>query len=140
MPKFTEHALEMSIMQLFENQGYTYVSGNDISRPLGEVILEEDLKEYLRKKYKKDEITESEIDSIILFMRAVSGTLYETNRVVYSLMQDGFVFNREDATKKDIYIELIDYKEPDNNIFKIVNQFEIEGYNYQTRIPDGIVL
>lgn len=139
MPKFTEHALEMSIMQLFENQGYTYVSGNDISRPLGEVILEEDLKEYLRNKYKKDEITESEIDSIILFMRAVSGTLYETNKVVFSLIQDGFVFNREDATKKDIYIELIDYKEPDNNIFKIVNQFEIEGYNYQTRIPDGIV-
>lgn len=139
MPKFDEHALEMSIMRLFEEQGYTYVSGNSISRPLGEVIIENDLREFLRNRYNNDGITESEIDSIILFMRAVSGTLYETNKVVYSLIQDGFIFNRENPEKKDLYIELIDYKEAKNNIFKIVNQFEIEGYNYQTRIPDGIV-
>ena len=139
MPKFDEHALEMSIMKLFEEQGYTYVSGNSISRPLGEVIIEDDLRQYLKEKYRKDDITDSEIDSIILFMRAVSGTLYETNKVVYNLIQDGFIFNREDIENKDLYIELIDYKEPNNNIFKIVNQFEIEGYNYQTRIPDGIV-
>lgn len=139
MAIFNEHALEMSIMKLFEEQGYTYVSGNSISRPLGEVIIEDDLRQYLKEKYKKDEITDSEIDSIILFMRAVSGTLYETNKVVYNLIQDGFIFNRENIDNKDLYIELIDYKEPDNNIFKIVNQFEIEGYNYQTRIPDGIV-
>lgn len=52
---------------------------------------------------------------------------------------DGFIFNREDHTKKDIYIELIDFDEPEKNVFKIVNQFEIEGINNQLRIPDGIV-
>ena len=52
---------------------------------------------------------------------------------------DGFIFNREDHTKKDLYIELIDFDEPEKNVFKIVNQFEIEGINNQLRIPDGIV-
>ncbi len=52
---------------------------------------------------------------------------------------DGFIFNREDHTKKDLYIELIDFDEPAKNVFKIVNQFEIEGINNQLRIPDGIV-
>ena len=26
---------------------------------------------------------------------------------------DGFIFNREDHTKKDLYIELIDFDEPE---------------------------
>lgn len=136
---FNEHALEMSIMQLLENKGYTHITGADIQREKSEVLLLDDLRSYLRERYKKDNITESEIDSIILSLRAVSGTLYECNKTVFRMIADGFVFNREDRSQKDIYVELIDYENPDNNIFKIVNQLEIEGYNYQIRIPDGIV-
>ena len=55
------------------------------------------------------------------------------------MLCDGFILNREDRTQKDIYIELIDFDTPENNIFKAVNQFEIEGINNQLRIPDGIV-
>ncbi len=136
---FNEHALEMSIMKLFENKGYTHITGADIQREKSEVLLLDDLRSYLRERYKKDNITESEIDSIILSLRAVSGTLYECNKTVFRMIADGFVFNREDHSQKDIYVELIDYEKPDNNTFKIVNQLEIEGYNYQIRIPDGIV-
>ena len=136
---FNEHALEMSIMKLFENKGYTHITGADIQREKSEVLLLDDLRSYLRERYKKDNITESEIDSIVLSLRAVSGTLYECNKTVFRMIADGFVFNREDRSQKDIYVELIDYENPDNNIFKIVNQLEIEGYNYQIRIPDGIV-
>lgn len=136
---FNEHALEMSIMKLFENKGYTHITGADIQREKSEVLLLDDLRSYLRERYKKDNMTESEIDSIILSLRAVSGTLYECNKTVFRMIADGFVFNREDHSQKDIYVELIDYENPDNNTFKIVNQLEIEGYNYQIRIPDGIV-
>lgn len=55
------------------------------------------------------------------------------------MLCDGFILNREDRTQKDLYIELIDFDTPENNIFKVVNQFEIEGVNNQLRIPDGIV-
>ena len=139
MINFNEHALEMSIMQLFEGEGYTYISGNQIHRERTEVLLVDDLKQYLYKRYAKDGITTSEVESIILSLRNISGTIYEANKAVYKLICDGFILNREDRTQKDIFIELIDFDNSNNNIFKVVNQFEIDGINNQRRIPDGIV-
>ena len=139
MTNFNEHALEMSIMQLFKEQGYTYISGDQIHRERTEVLLADDLKQYLYSRYAKDGITPSEVESIVLMLRNTSGTLYEANKAIYKMLCDGFIFNREDRTQKDIFIELIDFEKPENNIFKAVNQFEIVGMNNQMRIPDGIV-
>ena len=136
---FNEHALEMSIIELLQNKGYTHQTGSELLREKPEVLIVDDLKEYLRTRYAADKLTESEIDSIILSLRTVCGTLYEANKTTMSMIIDGFVFNREDRDKKDIFVELINYEEPEKNIFKIVNQLEIEGYNYQIRIPDGII-
>lgn len=139
MANFNERALELSIIELLQNKGYIHQTGSELSREKSEVLIVDDLKEYLRTRYVSDELTESEIDSIILSLRTVGGTLYESNKAVLSMIIDGFVFNREDREKKDIFIELINYNEPKKNIFKIINQLEIEGYNYQIRIPDGII-
>lgn len=139
MANFNEHALEMSIMELFKDEGYIHLNGSQIHRERTEVLLQEDLKQYLYNRYAKDGITPSEVDGILLMLRNISGTLYEANKAFYKLLCDGFILNREDRTQKDIYIELIDFDTPENNIFKAVNQFEIEGINNQLRIPDGIV-
>ena len=136
---FNERALEQSIIELLQNKGYIHQTGSELLHEKSEVLIVDDLKEYLRTRYASDELTESEIDSIILSLRTVGGTLYEANKTVMSMIIDGFVFNREDRDKKDIFIELINYEDPKKNIFKIVNQLEIEGYNYQIRIPDGIM-
>ena len=139
MANFNEHALEMSIMELFTEEGYTYVSGDKIHRERTEVLLKEDLKQYLYNRYAQDGITPSEVDSIVLMLKSVSGTIYEANKAVYKMLCDGFIFNREDRSQKDLYIELIDFDTPENNIFKVVNQFEIGYGNNERRIPDGIV-
>ena len=139
MANFNEHALEMSIMELLKDEEYTYLNGNQIHRERTEVLLVDDLKQYLYSRYASDGITPSEVDSIILMLRNISGTIYEANKAVYKMICDGFIFNREDITQKDLYIELIDFDTPENNIFKAVNQFEIEGINNQIRIPDSIV-
>lgn len=139
MANFNEHALEMSIMELFKNEGYIYLSGEQIHRERSEILLVDDLKQYLYNRYAKDGIMPSEVDSIILMLRNISGTLYGANKEVFKLICDGFIFNREDRTQKDLYIELIDFDTPKNNIFKVVNQFEIQGIDNQLRIPDGIV-
>lgn len=139
MANFNEHALEMSIMELFQDEGYTYVSGDKIHRERTEVLLANDLKQYLLNRYAKDGITVSEVESIILKLRNVAGTIYEANKSVLQMICNGFILNREDRTQKDIFIELVDFETPENNIFKIVNQFEIEGMNKQLRIPDGII-
>ena len=139
MANFNEHALEMSIMELFTEEGYTYLSGAQIHRERTEVLLKEDLKQYLYSRYAQDGITPSEVDSIVLMLKSVSGTIYEANKAVYKMICDGFIFNREDRSQKDLYIELVDFDTPENNIFKVVNQFEIGYGNNERRIPDGIV-
>ena len=139
MVNFNEHALEMSIMELFKEQGYIYLNGSQIHRERTEVLLMDDLKQYLYNRYAADGITPSEVDGIALMLRNISGTLYEANKAVYKLLCDGFILNREDRTQKDLYIELIDFDNAENNIFKAVNQFEIGYGNNERRIPDGIV-
>lgn len=139
MPNFNEHSLEMSIMELFRDQDYTYLNGKQIHRVKTEVLLVEDVKQFLCNRYAKDCITANEVEGIILMLRNTSGTIYEANKAIYKMLCDGFVLNREDRTQKDLYIQLIDFETPENNIFKAVNQFEIQGINNQLRIPDGIV-
>ena len=136
---FNEHALEMSIMELFQDEEYTYINGKSIIRDMSDVLLADDLRKYLHDRYSSEGITDSEIDGIVLNLRSISGTIYEANKAVYKLLCDGFILNREDRSQKDLYISLIDFEAPEKNIFKIVNQFEISGMNNQTRIPDAII-
>lgn len=139
MQIFNEHALEMSIMELFQDEEYTYINGESLIRNKSDVLLADDLRKYLHDCYSSDGISDSEIDGIVLSLRNISGTIYDANKAVYKRLCDGFILNREDRSQKDLYISLIDFETPENNIFKIVNQFEIEGMNNQTRIPDAII-
>ena len=82
MANFNEHALEMSIMELLKDEGYTYVSGDQIHRERTEVLLTDDLKQYLYNRYAADGLTPSEVESIILMLRNISGTIYEANKAV----------------------------------------------------------
>ena len=48
--KYNEHELEMSIIQMFEEKGYTYIQENDdwiVNRKLDDFIIEDDLLEAL---------------------------------------------------------------------------------------------
>lgn len=138
MSNFNEHALEMSIMELFTNEEYIYLSGDKIHREKTDVLLTDDIKQYLLNRYSDQGLTMSEIDIIIHMLRTLPCTLYEANKAFMKMVSDGFVFTREDRSQKDVFIELLNYEEPEKNIFKIVNQIEIQG-SEQLRIPDGIV-
>lgn len=54
MTKFNEHSLEMSIMELFQDEGYFYLNGEQIHRERSEVLLMDDLRQYLLNRYAKD--------------------------------------------------------------------------------------
>ncbi len=160
MSKFTEAKLEQAFIELLENEGFVHCLGNTIARADDEVLIEEDLKNYLLSRYRKEQLTEIEVQSIILQLKTLSSSdLYESNKKIIRWLADGFILKREDRTQKDIHIELIDYSglppqiqsrdldnivaEPnshygsDHNIYKFVNQFEIIGS--EKRIPDGII-
>lgn len=138
MSHFDEHTLEMSIMELFQQEGYIYTNGEEINKEASDVILREDLRAYLRSRYAKDGITELEVESVIAILTAANGfLLYDKNVSTYRLMTEGFSLKREDKTQPDLFIEPIDFENKSNNTFRIVNQLEIQGD--VKRIPDGIV-
>ena len=138
MSHFNEHALEMAIMELFEQQGYSYVNGETIHKELSDVVLRDDLRMYLMDRYAEACITPLEVERVIARLTADNGApLYQQNAQTYRLMTEGFAIKREDASQPDLFVEVIDFENTDRNIFKIVNQLEIKGL--ERRIPDGIV-
>ena len=138
MTHFNEHALEMAIMELFEQEGYIYTNGEQVHKEQSDVLLRDDLAMYLRGRYADDDITPLDIETITAKLSADSGgSLYDNNVYTYRLITEGFAIHREDLTKTDLYVQPIDFDNIDNNIFRIVNQLEIKGY--ERRIPDGII-
>ena len=138
MSYFNEHTLEMAIMELFEQQGYSYVNGETIHKELSEVLLRDDLRMYLMDRYSREGITALEVERVLAKLTADNGApLYVLNAQTYRLMTEGFTIKREDASKLDLFVEVIDFENTERNIFKVVNQLEIKGT--QKRIPDGIV-
>lgn len=140
MTHFNEHTLEMAIMELFQQEGYTYTNGEEIHKEIGDVLLRDDLRMYLRCRYREEGITPLEIESAIAKLTASVGfSLYENNVYTYRLMTEGFSLKREDRALPNLFIEPIDFSEDGatNNLFRIVNQLQIQGR--ETRIPDGIV-
>lgn len=138
MTHFKEHALEMAIMELFEQEGYIYTHGEQIHKELSDVLLRDDLRMYLRSRYAEEGITALEVENVIARLTAdAGGSYYENNVHTYRLITEGFTIKREEATDGDLFIEPIDFATESNNIFRIVNQLEIKGT--EKRIPDGIV-
>ena len=138
MTKFTESKLENAIIELLGEVDIPHVLGGDISRDATEVLLKDDLRIFLSQKYSAEKLTGSEINSIIRKLEVFSHSdLYDSNKAIMKMIADGFLFKRENHKQKDLLIQLIDYSSEDKNIYKIVNQLEIFGY--EKRIPDGIL-
>lgn len=160
--KFTEEKLEKVFTELLGQEGFAHHSGITIDRKPEEVLIEEDLRAFLLSQYAPQGIAINEVNSIILRLKSLPASdLYESNKTFLRVLSDGFILKREDRNQKDICIQLIDYAglnkhhqpnedelisiaaEPevqyptDNNIYKFVNQLEIQGN--EKRIPDGII-
>lgn len=140
MSHFNEYALELSIMELFQQEGYLYTNGEEIHKEADEVLLRDDMCTYLSNHYREVGITSLEIESVWAKLTANTGlSLYDNNAQTYRLITEGFSLKREDTALPDLFIEPIDFSEEGkgNNLFRIVNQLEIKGM--EKRIPDGIV-
>lgn len=107
-------------------------------RNSSDVLMKSALREFLAKRYQTDAITEVEIEQIIHKLEYLPASdLYDSNKAIMKWVSDGFLLKRDDASQKDLYIQLIDYDELENNHFSLVSQMEIQGY--ERRIPDGIL-
>lgn len=139
MRRFNEASLEQVVIERLEENGFTYVYGDDIERETTDVLIREDLVSYLKSRY--PELTEAERARFIKTLdnySAGAGALYDSNREIFRIISTGVIFHRDDPQDKDVFIRLIDYDAPDANLFKVVNQFTVKGAS-ETRIPDVVV-
>lgn len=165
--KFTEEKFEDALIKQLEAQGYPYVHGEKIVRTDDEqVLIEQDLLDYLLAQYKADGLTQAEAQQIVRQLKVLPASdLYESNRSFCTWLANGFAFKRDDRSQKDLHIQLVDSQaitaalpqlfetlqhtplaadakasyNIDGNIYKVVSQLEIIGTQNQARIPDVIL-
>lgn len=137
--KYYESDYEEAIIDLLVQQGWEYTHGGSIARNNREVLLVNDLTEYLQQRY--TDLQASDIEELINRLRHVSGqTHFELLRNTYYLVRDGFRYTRN-LDGKIFDIEFVDFDQQNkNNVYRCVNQFEV-GYGLKDdiRIPDVLI-
>jgi type I restriction enzyme R subunit len=133
---FNENELELAIIDLFKQESYIHQSGESIHRKLTDILLTDDLVAFLSKRY--NDLTATEVEKIINNIKLIAHIPQFLGAMeTFWLLNNGFDLPRDDKTKIAKHIDYIDFDNPANNTFKIVNQFTIEGE--RTRRPDSII-
>lgn len=121
--KFTEAKLEQAVVELLGEQGYPHLLGGELSRNNSDVLIKDDLRAFLTKRYAKNNITAGEVDSIIAKLEKLPASdLYESNKTFCKWLSDGFLLSRErgmvagSAAQKDLYVQLLDYDNVEQGI------------------------
>lgn len=112
MAAFNEAQLEQAFVELFKNEGYDYVHGENITRDTRDVILYDDLRHFLQKRYKTEGITEDEINRAIAKLEtSEGGGVYAENVEALRLLQEGFSLKRTNPELPNLYVCPVDYAE-----------------------------
>ena len=134
--KYYEDDYELAVLELLTNAGWEYECGYDIHRETDDVILREDFRDYLTRRY--GYFSDDEIDALIAHITSFSNqSLYRSMKQTYKLLQKGFFLRRDDGSEQ--FIDFFDYGiDGDSvNVFKAVNQFEF--IEYKSRRPDVVL-
>lgn len=135
---FTESGFENAVLELFQHQGYEYQCGYSLHRTNEEILLVDDFKDYLTKRYASLNLQENEISFILHNLLSSRGTsLYSTMKATLCTLQNGITLDRSAYGMKEEFIEYFDFSNADNNVFKVVNQFEVK--DAALRRPDIVV-
>jgi len=146
MTRITEDHLETYVIEELVNQGYSYLYGPDIavdgSSPerasYQEVVLIDRLRSAV-KKLNPSIPYDAQEDSIRQVLRLTSTDLLTANEQFHNFLANGVeVEYRLAGEDKAGIVSLVDYTNPDNNEFLVINQFTIVENSVNKR-PDVIV-
>ena len=135
---FTEADYENSVIELFENLGYSHIYAPELDRDYAFPFLEDDLKSCLERV--NNNLPYAAIAEAMSMLRDFeSGSLVQRNEIFMNYLQNGITVKYlENGEERTNIVYLIDYKNIDNNDFCVLNQFTyIENGN--NRRPDVIV-
>jgi type I restriction enzyme R subunit len=145
MAVISEDHIEQIIIQEFIDLGYSYVNGADISpegtaqeREYNEVVLKNRLLTAI-SKLNPNVPFEAQEEAVKKVLRTDSPNLFQNNYQVHKYLTDGVdVEYRKGNRIVGDKVWLIDYENPTNNEFLVVNQFTIIENNVNKR-PDLIL-
>ena len=134
---YCESDFEYAFIRYLEAEEWSYASGNSLSRASRRDVLDiDDIEKFLSKT--NPDLIKDEIDQIIDNIRLVGAESdFSTLHKVYGWLVDGMQFIPQSGIAR--MVQLIDYDNPHNNYFKVVNQLVVEYTNNgrkSTRRPD----
>lgn len=96
------------------------------------------MRSFLTARYATENLSDVEIQKIINKLNLINATpLYIGNREAFWLVNEGVDLIRDDISKVALHVDYIDFDHPENNIFKVVNQYSVQGEHL--RRPDLLV-
>jgi type I restriction enzyme R subunit len=145
MAVISEDHIEQVIIQEFIELGYQYINGTDISpdgsmpeREYNEVVLKNRLQEAIAK-FNPSIPYEAQEEALRKVLRSDSPNLFQNNYTFHKYLTEGveIEYRKGDRIAGD-KVWLIDYENPSNNEFLVVNQFTVIEGNTNKR-PDVIL-
>lgn len=135
---FTEADYERSVIELFQNLGYSHIYAPDLERDYSTPLLESTLQDCL-VKINKNLPYAAIAKAMSMLCDFESSSLVQRNEIFMNYLQNGITVKYlENGEERTNIVYLIDYKNADNNDFCVLNQFTyIENGN--NRRPDIIV-
>lgn len=135
--RYCESEYEYAFIGFLEAEGWTYSSSNNIARvSKRDILIADDFKKFIADT--SSDLTEDEVTQIYDNVRlAGAWSDFATLHKVYGWMVDGIQFVTQDGLPR--MIPLIEFENPDKNIFRVVNQFTVEYTNNgrkENRRPD----
>ncbi len=136
--KFCESQYESVFIEMLQKKAgwKNYSCGNTLKRKATDVLIKEDFFSFMQKT--APELTENEIEQIFSTIALAGGeSHFATLHKIYDWMSGGLQFTPEGGVAQ--ILDLIDFKNVDNNIFRVVNQLKVEYKNQgqkEVRIPD----
>ena len=135
---FTEADYEKSVIELFQNLGYSHIYAPELDRDYSIPFLEDDLKSCL-EKINKDLPNAAIAEAVSKLRDFESGSLVQRNEIFTNYLQNGITVKySENGEERTNIVYLIDYNNADNNYFCVLNQFTFTE-NGNTRRPDIVV-
>ncbi len=137
---FVESDYENALIAFLESEGWQYMFGDSIARAnRKEVLIMDDLLQFLSRNNK--DVDDEELRRLADSVRLAGGdTDFATLHNVYNMMLDGLPSTTRNGVPTQVH--LIDFKQTDNNIFRVVNQFTVDYVNNgetKNRRPDVLL-
>ena len=133
---YNENSYEQSIIELFQNLGYTYYYGPEIKREYENPLFIDDLHNLYSINSALDrEAVDKAIETVQDFG---IGSLEDKNNKFMDYLQNGINVNYwKDGKEESTHVKLIDFDNLDSNLFTVINQWTV--VDKETKIPDVVV-